>query len=161
MSRVATELTSAIYTGASDWGTYVPFVDHLVAEPPVGAPVVDMLSALPPHIADRYRDIADLDLPAAELECDIAAVSKRYHRFGGGRRQWIQYLRREEVWQLWDLVPLEEVELFTGVAAVLKKDGPAQRKILQSIPFNASSVSPERLIGEPFDYGLVGGSGLA
>jgi hypothetical protein len=35
--------------GSSKLQVYVPFVASLVAEPPVGHKVVDMLEALPPH----------------------------------------------------------------------------------------------------------------
>ena len=74
--------------------TYVPFVGRLMAEPgPHSA--VKMLEALPPEMAEVYREVGPmlLDPPPEGLE----DLGRRFDGVLGPRSEWVDYLGRPEV----------------------------------------------------------------
>ena len=161
LSRVMKREVCGLYLESKAAEQYVSFVSDLVVEPPVGHTTVPMLEALGPELADAYADIERMLRPAAEVEAARQTFHGRYCRVMGQRSQWVRYFQRPDVRALWRLRPADESLAVFSVAAVLKKDGRTQRKLVQSVPLNAMMRSPAELLGlEEVDYGLAGGVAL-
>ena len=141
--------------------THEPFVAHLVKEPPANHSHVDMLSALPSEYRHYYEDGSKMIPPEESWPSDHIEVSKRYDKVMGPPDEWIKYLRRPEVRQLWTLAPSAEARATLTVAAVPKKTPPDLRKILMIVPFNYIAFSVESMLGTRFDYGLLGGTAIS
>ena len=62
---------------------------------------------------------------------------------------------------LWRWMPKEATKASCSFAAVLKKDGEAQRTILQVCPFNDAAQDIEEMFYDVPEYGLVGAEALA
>jgi len=140
---------------------YVPFVGDQMAEPDLGAGVVPMMEALPPHVAAKYLQVEDLLLPADAIPIDPKELGRRYRQILGRRAEWIQYLQRPEVEPLWELLEPDQVKATLSVAAVPKVGKVGLRKILMSVPFNNLAAPPSSLMGFEVDYGLTGGAALS
>ena len=141
-------------------GAYVPFSADHVQEPPADHRTVDLLRALPDDLAAVYADPRALFRDEDTCEQIRATYRGRYCRVLGEEAEWLRYLHRPEIRRLWALRRAADVRGTIGVASVLKKGGPAQRKILQSIPFNEMSWTPSQLLGYEVHYGLTGGAAV-
>ena len=159
LSAFTKKMMDEVYCRVEALASYVPFNAELVSEPAKGAAKVSMLEALPENIARRYAS------PELLLNNDmlptVQELNKRYCKVLGRKSEWISYLHREDVRDLWELMPVEDTRASVSVACVPKKDGHLQRKILMSIPFNVWSVPVAELMQGPVDYGLAGGEALA
>ena len=80
-----------MYTGGP-LAAYVPFEADRIAEPPEGAPEIDMLEVLPAVVAERYGDFSLLLRPDAVT---IAKERSRcFRRVLGDPAEFLKYLGR-------------------------------------------------------------------
>ena len=80
LSQFITSVTPQPYGDIAQTSAYVPFIGLKIAEPALGAHVVDMLEALPPDISRLYERVEDLLLPEEEQPPDQLGLSRRYHK---------------------------------------------------------------------------------
>ena len=140
---------------------YVPFVADRIAEPPVGAASVNMLDVLPEEVACFYRDIT-LMFPQPEgRDMELRDLNRRFCKVLGHHHQYIVYLRRREVQDLFSLELPEDVLGAVSLAAVEKSSGDMLRKILMCVPFNTLACTVQELIHKPPPYGLLGCGALS
>jgi len=140
---------------------YVPFAGERMAEPAIEHPIISLLDALPPDVADHYSSIDKILLPGGETRVpEGEAPDAAFDSILGDRREYIRYLRRPEVQALWCLVPAEEALATVSLAAVTKKSGNQLRKIVMCVPMNRRSRTPSEIMNAEVEYGLLGGAAL-
>jgi len=139
---------------------YVPFIGLKMAEPPEDHPVVSMMEALPADVAARYSDIDSILRPPDASRQPCEQDSYACDSVLGERREYLEYLKRPDVQQLWDLIPAEDAVHTMSIAAVQKKSGDQLRKILMCVPFNNATRTPSEILGQEAEYGLLGGVAL-
>ena len=125
----------------SDWGSmlhdraapssYVPVIGKLIAEPPRGASIVSFLKELPQPLAKLYSEPLGLFKAEAEVEEILQVQNKCFAKFMGKRSEYISYLQRPEIRDLWELRPASESRARCAFAAVPKRASTELRKILQ------------------------------
>ena len=101
---------------------YSPFCSERIGEPPLGHKAARMLEVLPEAIAARYADDRNMFRRPPEQEANYAELRVGYHSVLGPRSEFVRYLSREEVWELWELAPAEEARATLSIDAVLKKN---------------------------------------
>lgn len=107
--------------------TYVPIQADLVAEPssPHG---VDMLSLLPPALADDYS--REVNVLCQGVDANRRAVLRRLGgNVGGPFSEYLRYLNRPDVHPFWGFLQPHEVKGMSAFKCVMKSDGIHQRKI--------------------------------
>ena len=154
----------------SDWGSmlhdraapsaYVPVIGKLIAEPPRGSSVVSLLKELPQHLAQLYSEPHGLFKAEAEVEEILQVQNKCFSKFMGKRSEYISYLHRPDIRDLWDLRPASESRARCAFAAVPKRASSELRKILQVCPMNDAMLSVEDAIQADPGYGLQGTGAL-
>ena len=140
---------------------YTDFQSHLIAEPPLGSPVVHMQEVVS---AAAYAHYVDLDSLLRERQLpdkDLQLFNRRFNKVLGERREFVQYLQRREVQDLWALELPCNVRATASIASVAKRSGTMLRKIVMCCPFNEALPSVDDMLGEPAPYGLLGPGALS
>ena len=75
-----------------------------------------MLEALPPEMAEVYREPRSCFRAENELPQNFKQLCQRYSRFNGPRREWVRYMNRPIAKRLWRLVPEEMAVATTSIA---------------------------------------------
>ena len=75
-----------------------------------------MLEALPPRMAEVYRQPRACFREEAELPQNFKTMCQRYSRFNGPRKQWLRYLHQPVARRLWRLLPEEDAVATTSIA---------------------------------------------
>jgi hypothetical protein len=145
----------------SGGASYVPFLAHLVAEPPLGAATVDMMRWLPSDLSVRYAAESQLFREPEVVEATLKAMNRRFTSVLGEHSEYVRYLCRPEVRELWDLEAASCAVATCSIASVMKSDGISQRKILMVCPMNDAIKSVEDFIAADPGYGLVSGTALS
>ena len=103
--------------------SYVPFESDRVVEPPAGHVPVRMAEVLPPEMAAAYNDVTGMLSDDAIKVQEAADLNSRYCSLLGERAEYLRYLARADVRDMWELVPESSTHHSMSVAAVLKKNG--------------------------------------
>ena len=140
---------------------YVPFVGDRQAEPQPGSPSLYLLDHLPAELRSFYGYEEHMIRDDAEGSEELRSFNRRYDSILGERSEYIKYLNREGINELWTLYDAEEAKGTCSIAAVPKKSGLADRKILMICPFNWAARSVQEAVGEGLDYGLYAGGALS
>ena len=114
--------------------TYVPIQADLIAEPssPKG---VDMLSVLPPSLANFYS--SEANVLCQDVDANRRAVLRRLgEKVGGPFSEYLRYLNRPDIFPFWDFLPPDEVKGMCAFKCVMKSDGVHLRKILATLEKN-------------------------
>ena len=136
----------------------MPFEGDLIAEPAPDERGLCMLQALPPECAW----LGGLGHPLKpDWKVEVKRLNSSYSKVLGARTEWIKYLHREDVRQLWHLEAAEDAVAFCSVAAVPKRTGRMRRKILMVCPWNAALRTLTEVLGEEPPYGMQAGAALA
>ena len=85
-------------------------------EPEEDHVVIPMLEALPPRMAEVYREPRACFREEAELPHNFKKMCQRYSRFNGPRKEWIRYLHRQVARRLWRLLPESEAVATESIA---------------------------------------------
>ena len=118
---------------------YEPFQAALVVEPEADHRPILMLEALPDELSEAYSEINRLISTSVEKAAAAKEMNHRYDKILGPRSEYIKYLHRADVRDLWELRPAEEVEHTLSLATVWKKNHKDLRKICLSVLFNNAS----------------------
>ena len=96
---------------------------------------------------------------------DIAAVREdmqgRCQKLLGGTKEWKKYLARPDIRSMWRLRLATTARMTASVAAVEKSDGVHQRKLVQCVPVNTATHSPDGVMGRRAELGLYAGSSVS
>jgi hypothetical protein len=82
--------------------------------------VVSMRSMLPSSLVDRYANIDELIPHRPEVLAELPSLNRRYCKVLGDRSEWLRYLTREDVRQLWVLELSSQAKASCSIAAVKK-----------------------------------------
>ena len=140
---------------------YVPLRGLALAEPPLDAEVVPLLPTLSAELRKIYEDEAGLFQEEAIAKAVLQRQNRCFSRVLGEAGEYARYFERREVWNLWDLRPLDEAKGRCSIAAVPKRDSDDQRKILQVCPMNDAMLDVASAIGRDPGYGLQGPGAVA
>ena len=102
----------------SDRSTYVPFLAERIVEPILGHSIVRLKEALPEEVFDCYSDTVGFFLPTDEMHgAEFQQLCRRYDQIVlSGQDEWVRYLCREDVRQLWELAPSSQAIATMSVA---------------------------------------------
>lgn len=116
--------------------TQVEMIADLLDEPAHNR-VVRLLEVLPPDLAARYRYENNIVSWAGKSEVVMREIEDNYGFVGGSQHEYIHYFHRGNMSDtLWSWIPFAEAKAVAGMAAVLKKDGHSQRKLLMACAAN-------------------------
>ncbi len=115
-----------------------------LAEPPLDAPHVCMLDALPADEREFYGSECNvLDL-AGKSSAIFDSLQQQYGFVSGEYEEYVQYFLRPDVQHLWSWSRACQVKSICGFAAVPKKDPAFQRKLLMGCATRTISGHPPR-----------------
>ena len=134
----------------------VPMIADRMVEP-VTTKYIDMLTALPEDDAIYYKDESNVVETNGKSDVLFKEIEERYGFIGGTKQEYLRYLHREDVQQLWSWVPAECIKATAGISTVLKKDGHKQRKLIMQCAANYAFQDPT----DRANLGMAGGSALA
>ena len=109
---------------------YTPLVASLVAEPTEPEKAVDLLTSLPPDLAERYSSEEALLGDKTWDESERQLCRRLGATVGGSKKEYAMYFRRPETRPLWTFVEPWQVKGTCAFKAVWKKDKKAQRRSL-------------------------------
>ena len=75
----------------------VPMVAANIAEPPIGAPVVEMLEALPPREREFYSDEDNVIDPVGKCDAVFQELQERHAFIGGSYSEYVAYMNRTDM----------------------------------------------------------------
>ena len=134
----------------------VPMLASRMVEP-TEVEYIDMLSALPPEDALYYAQEHHVVEAGGKSEVLFKEIESHYGFIGGELSEFLAYLRRDDVRQLWEWDLMENIKAVAGVSTVLKKNGHDQRKLIMQCAANYMFGDP----AERAHLGMGGGSSLA
>ena len=130
----------------------MPVEGGLVAEPPLGSPIVQLLSVLPSELSELYSQPDRLFRPHEEASGIL--------RFMGPKDEYTSYMARPTIRPLWRLALASSSKGRCSFARVPKRTGKELRKILQVCSMNDAMWDVEHCIRVDPQYGLQGGGAL-
>ena len=133
----------------------VPIVAALLSEPST-LTKVSLADSLPPEYQQLFSEEDNVIDPRGKSWSLKQDLEDQFAFVGGSYREFVAYLNRPDVSDLWEFVPAERVRAFCGLSAVLKKDGITQRKILMPGASNYWMLDVRGLAQQ----GLLGGGSL-
>ena len=114
----------------------------------MGSPAVKLWEALPSVLWERLRD-RDSWLPPSSLHCDeLRAMNRRFTSVLGDHSEYLRYLHRPDVRDLWDLREASDCECTCAIATVPRRGKPGSRKILMVCPLNSITPDIDAIFGE-------------
>ena len=84
---------------------------------------------LPERVSAVFASVDNILVPAAGRASILKEYAGRYSTVTGHRSEWVAYLHRKDVRELWDLQPSASAITTLSVAAALKSNGVDLRKI--------------------------------
>ena len=133
----------------------IPLCADIVAEPSDTA-CVEALVGLPPDLVHVFSDESRCVDPAGKSRAVFEELTEQFAFLGGSVDEYLRYLHRPDVQDLWSWVTCDEVRAYCGFSTVSKKDG-YLRKILMPCPANYMFIDCRTLA----DQGLHGGGAFA
>ena len=133
----------------------VPMIADRMVEPTT-TKFIDMISALPEDDAIYYQHESNVVEKSGKSDVLFREIEEHYGFIGGTKQEYLRYLRRADVQQLWSWEPAERVKAIAGVSTVLKKDGIKQRKLIMQCAANYAFQDPTARA----NLGMTGGSAL-
>ena len=157
--------TSALLTASSDDCGYLKLPSFKqvslhatnIVEPDPNIQPIDMLQKLPYDDAIFYSHEENVLDRAGKSQAMANDIEKQYCFVGGSEDEYISYMSLDRAKPLWHWSLAKYVKAYAGLAAVLKKDGVSQRKLLMQCVANYwfCDVSTRSCLG------MHGGSALA
>ncbi len=136
----------------------VPMVAANIAEPPIGAPVVEMLEALPLREREFYSDEDNVIDPVGKCDAVFQELQERHAFIGGSYSEYVAYMNRTDMPpDIWHFSTADDVKAVAGVTCVHKKCGVLQRKIIMQVASNYWFSS----VDERTNLGMTGGSAVS
>ena len=133
----------------------VPMIADRMVEPTTDK-YIDMLSALPEDDAIYYQHETNVVETNGKSDVLFKEIEEHYGFIGGTKQEYLRYLHRADVQQLWSWEPAEDVRAIAGISTVLKKDGFKQRKLIMQCAANYAFQDPT----DRANLGMAGGSAL-
>ena len=133
----------------------IPMIADRMVEPST-TKCIDMIAALPEDDAIYYQHEANVVETNGKSEVLFKEIEEHYGFIGGTKQEYLKYLHRDDVQQLWSWEPAEEVKAIAGISTVLKKDGHKQRKLIMQCAANYAFQDPT----DRANLGITGGSAL-
>ena len=133
----------------------VPMIADRMVEPNT-TKCIDMIAALPEDDAIYYQHEVNVVETNGKSDVLFKEIEEHYGFIGGTKQEYLRYLHRADVQQLWSWEPAEDVKAIAGISTVLKKDGYKQRKLIMQCAANYAFQDPT----ERANLGMAGGSAL-
>ena len=134
----------------------VPMIADRMIEP-TSASSIDMLEVLPEEDAVYYGEETHVVDKVAKSEAIFLQIEEHYGFVGGTVEEYLRYLGRSDVKDLWAWDLSSNIRATAGISCVLKKNGVDQRKLVMQCAANYMFADPTSRA----DLGMSGGSAIS